>query len=113
METPKPTIDLSPTASLLNGSPKSMYVFFLLSLAKNYFESAVSGQSGAIENATAALIAFCPNKPKRTELWGLYVKARDDPDNSGIAASVIAVGSLIDYLSEVLEWEEEAVGGVL
>lgn len=112
-----PSIDLTPTAALLNsGSPKGMYVFFLLSLCKNYFECARDGgengySSDSIERATAALIAFCPNRQVRESLWKKYGTERDE--GNGFTASVLTVGELISYLSEVLEFEESSTGGFL
>lgn len=110
----QPSIDLTPTTALLNGSPKSMYVFFLLSLAKNYFEvMRVASPHEDIESATAALIAFCPNKTKREELWELYITRKEGSNKSILTASVYTIGDLISYLSETLEFEEESTGGLL
>ena len=110
----KPTIDMAPISSaLLNGSPKAMYTFFLLSLAKNYFETIITKDATSTENATAALIAFCPNREKRNELLQMYIKSRDQYDGNIISASTIVVGELMSYLSEMLEFEEQSVGGFL
>jgi len=109
-----PKIDLAPIgAALLNGSPKGMYTYFLLSLAKNYFETIISKDATSTENATAALIAFCPNREKRLELLELYIKTRDQYDGNVISASTLCVGELISFLSELLEFEEQSVGGIL
>ena len=94
-----------------------MYTFFLLGLCKSYFEtlSLPNPTKYQIENVTAALISFCPNGDKRKELWALYLKTRDDSDSGGgsATASVMAIGELVTYLSETLELEEDAVGGVM
>ena len=109
-----PAIDLTPTNSLLGGSPKGMYVFFLLALCKNYFECMRAGpESNDIEAATAALIAFCPNRAKREEIWAYYIKTRDEQQTSHLSASVYAIGELVSYLSETLEFEETSTGGLM
>lgn len=109
-----PQIDINPPATLAGGSPKSLYVFFLLGLAKNYFECMRCGPDELdIDSATASLIAFCPNRGKREELWRLYVKQRDEPGSTHLTASVYCVGEFISYLSETLEFEESSTGGLM
>jgi len=100
--------------SLINGSPKSMYVFFLLKLCTNYFDVMRQSSSGDtdIESATAALVAFCPNRVERERIWKLYVETRDAQRNK-INASIMAVGELVSYLSDSLEFEEESTGGLM
>lgn len=107
-------IDLAPTGALLaSGSPKGMYVFFLLSLCKNYFEvMRVQHGDSDIDSATAALVAFCPNREKRMELWRLYTKQKNNSEGI-LTASVFTIGELISHLSEVLEFEEQSTGGLL
>jgi ribosomal protein L37E len=111
---PSPQIDMGPTSSLLQqGSPKGLYTYFILACCKNYFECMRSGQdSFNIEYATTALIAFCPNRVKRQELWDRYQKDKEDTHNTAYA-SVQTVGELISYLSEMLEFEEQSNAGIL
>jgi len=109
---------ISPTdagaGGLITGSPKAMYVFFLLSLCRNYFEvMRVSSPEVDIESATAALIAFCPNRTERERIWKLYVDERDKKPRSVTTASVTAVGELVSYLSLALDFEEESTGGLM
>ena len=106
-------IDLTHTNALLaSGSPRSMYVFFLLSLCKNYFERMSSGEPDNIHNATGALIAFCPSASKQTELWEYYTSVKIESHDT-IKASVFTVGKLIVFLNEVLEFSEDSTGGLL
>ena len=109
------SIDLSPISGNMGGSPKVMYTYFLLSLARNYFEDMRAGDAGSIERSTAALIAFLPNASKREELWDQYVKERDSDkfEDLYINASVHTVGALISYLSDLLEFEEKSTGGLM
>jgi hypothetical protein len=111
---PTPSIDLTPTQSLLSsGSPKGMYTYFLLALCRNYFETAKTSDSTGsdIERATVALISFCPNRQRREELWDYYLDQKKDVNT--FSASVHVVGELISYLSELLEFEEYSTGGLL
>jgi len=109
-----PTIDLAPTAALLaTGSPKGMYTYFLLSACKNYFEvMRADSDHFKIESATVALIALCPARDKREELWKFYTDHKAD-SGSTLYASVHVVGELISYLSDVLEFLEDSTGAVL
>jgi hypothetical protein len=113
-----PTIDLTPTAALLaTGSPKGMYTYFLLAACKNYFETLRGdGDKFKIESATVALIALCPARDKREELWKFYSDhktAAGSTDSATLYASVHVVGELISYLSDVLEFLEDSTGAVL
>lgn len=108
---PQSTIDLNPIAANSMGSPKGMYVYFLLALCRNYFETMKDGSTISIDSATAALIAFCPNREKRKELWDGYIKEKSHTNTT--TSSVYAVGELVSYLSEVLEFEERSTGGLM
>lgn len=110
-EKPASKIDLSPIGSNMGGSPKSMYTFFLLSLCRNYFEEMRAGDNPGIERATAALIAFCPSRTKRDQLWELYIKKREGANAT--TASVHAVGEMVSYLNDMLEFEEKSNGGLM
>jgi hypothetical protein len=101
-------------------SPKILYVYFLLRLCSNYFETmrVDSEQSGNIDAATAALIAFCPDKTTRESLWFTYKNTKTKKDDKGeelgtLTASVMAIGELISYLSETLEFTETVTAGFL
>lgn len=115
---PKPQIDLGPTSALLNsGSPKGMYTYFLLALCRNYFEAATLSEqefsNNRIERCTASLIAFCPNKEVREQLWNKFLEIRSQPKMTVFSASTYTVGCLIEYLSVTLELESKATGGLL
>ena len=109
-----PTIDLTPTNSLLaSGSPKGMYVYFLLALSRNFFECATNGASDdSLERAAGALIAFCPNTTERRRLWEYYHEQRKET-KSQYTASIYAIGELVSYLSAVLEFEESSTAGLM
>ena len=101
-------------------SPKILYVYFLLKLCTNYFETMRMGsdQSGNIDAATAALIAFCPDKATRESLWNTYQTTKTKKTDKGeelgnLTASVFAIGELISYLSETLEFTETVTAGFL
>ena len=92
-------------------SPKNIYVFFLLNLCKNYFETMRGGDGENIVSATAALVAFCPDKKTREALWKTYTAEKEKADT--LTASVMTVGDLISYLSDTLEFTEKSTGGFL
>jgi hypothetical protein len=94
-------------------SPKLLYVFFLLKLCTTYFDTMRDGSDHPmnVDSATAALIAFCPDKVTREKIWGVYTSKKDSEGQ--ITASVMAVGELISYLSESLEFTETVTAGFL
>jgi hypothetical protein len=123
--TAAPSIDLTPVNSLLsNGSPKGAYVYFLLSACKSYLEvMRGDGSASQVHDATMALIAMCPNREKRYELWRFYLKDVGElkkefsslfgDGGATVHASTFVIGELISYLSEVLEFTEDSTGGFL
>lgn len=109
-------------SSALSGgaSPKGIYLIFLLNNASNYLLTMrTSRDEGTIEQVTAALIAFCPDRKTREGLWKRYsdlIKGDNDAAISGsstVTASVLVVGDLIDYLNDTLEFTEKSTGGFL
>jgi hypothetical protein len=108
------------SSALSSGSsPKGIYLIFILNLANNYFLTMRTSQDmGTIDQATAALIAFCPDDKKRKELWSEYdsLKSGDDTHIGGsstVTASVMVIGNLVSYLSDTLEFTEKSSGGFL
>jgi hypothetical protein len=102
-------------------SPKGIYLIFLLNNATNYFLTMRTSQdSGTIEQATAALISFCPDKEIREQLWQRYTNIITGVEqgapiggSSTVTASVLVVGDFISYLSNTLEFVEKSTGGFL
>ena len=102
-------------------SPKGIYLIFLLNNATNYFLTMrTSRESETIEQATAALIAFCPDKKKREELWDRYTKIVTGEEQGApiggstvVTASVLVIGDFISYLSDTLEFTEKSTGGFM
>lgn len=79
-----------------------------------------SREAETIEQATAALIAFCPDEKKRKELWEKYTNIVNGNEpgapiggSSVVTASVLVVGDLISYLNYTLEFTEKSTGGFL
>lgn len=102
-------------------SPKGIYLIFLLNNATNYFLTMrTSRDDGTIEQATAALLAFCPDSGVRENLWKRYTRIINGEEQVGgvggsnvVTASVIVVGDLVSYLSDTLEFTEKSTGGFL
>ena len=104
--------------SIIGGSPKMIYTVFLIGLCKSLFESMSPASYKAIDYKTAALIAYCPNKTKRKELWEMYSKLKKENKDKGdegaiITACVYTIGELMSYLNVVLEFEECSTGMIL
>jgi hypothetical protein len=102
-------------------SPKGIYLIFLLNNATNYFLTMrTSRDDGTIEQATAALLAFCPDASVRENLWKRYTRIVTGEEQVGgvggsnvVTASVMVVGDLVSYLSDTLEFTEKSTGGFL
>ena len=108
------SFDLPSSSMLGNGSPKSVYLFFLLGLCKSFFDMMIASHDSLdIDAGTSTLISFCPSEDKQEELWKFYVEEKAKSDGSYLYASVKTIGKLIAYLSETLEFTEESTGGLL
>ena len=102
-------------------SPKGIYLIFLLNNATNYFLTMRTSQdSGTIEQATAALLSFCPDQVIREKLWRRYTNIIEGKEpgapiggSTVVTASVLVVGDFISYLSDTLEFTEKSTGGFL
>lgn len=92
-----------------------IYTIFLIGLCKSHFEAMSPGKIQEVNYKTAALIAYCPNKEKREELWETYSKETGKSPDMGqvVTASVHAVGELMSYLNSVLEFETTSTAMIL
>ena len=109
---PSATIDLTPTAALLqNGSPRGMYCYFLLAICRNVFEKMSTGSDDEIYRTVGSLIAFIPSPRARAELLETYNKTRTG--GTSINAAIATVGQAITYLNDLLEFSEDSTGGLL
>ena len=104
----------TPTTDMAGGSPKTIYLFFLLNLCSRYFDTMKNADTANVDvdRATASLIAFCPDVTTRERLWTKYLERKNDAEISVTGASVYTVGDLISYLSDTLEFIEKSTGGV-
>jgi len=113
----EPTISLSSGAgsTISGGSPKIIYTIFLIGLCKSHFESMAPDKLVEVNYKTAALIAYCPNRDKRNELWETYSNeiGKNPSESEVVSASVHAVGELMSYLNSVLEFESSSTGMIL
>lgn len=100
------------TMAMSSGSPKAMYVYFLLSLMKTFYEESRGGDDAGIDRACATLLTFVPSREKQIELLIFYAEEKQKHENAFTAAT-LAVGLMVAYLAEVLELEEKSYGGVL
>ena len=97
----------------IGGSPSEVYIFFILSLCKEYFTSISELNKPQLDARTAALVAFVPNDNVRQNIWAQYTKMKDDYPNATLSASVHAVGAVVSYLNESLEFTKESTGAYI
>ncbi len=99
------------------GTPSQIYLLFVLSLCKSYFNAVVTLDNRQIDAATAALISFVPDRETRNRLWDEYTKKKILYEGSGepstLGASVYAVGEVVSHLSDVLEFTTTSSGAFL
>jgi hypothetical protein len=106
-----PTVtDFTPTTELMGGSPKMMYTFFLLFQCGKYLDAMRTPDTIDIESTTASLLAFCPDIKRRDELFDKFKERSKDAKIGKITASILTIGDLTAYLSEVLEFTERSAG---
>jgi len=102
--------DFTPTTELLGGSPKMMFTYFLLNQCAKYLDAMQQPKDINVDSATASLLAFCPDVPKRDQFWKDFVERKKDSEMGTITASILTVGDFQAYLSEVLEFTEKSGG---
>jgi hypothetical protein len=110
-------MDIQEPISAGGGSPSEVYLLFVLKLCQKYFDSVSTLDSKQIDASTAALISFVPDEKARVKFWEEYTKKKEELEYQGagsvLSASVLSVGNVISYLSEVLEFTTKSYGGLL
>ena len=103
-----------------SGSPRDVYMYFLLSLCREYFTQIKNADDATIDALTAGLVAFTPDREVREQLWREYLTTRTKyssdktyQNNAHMSASVVVVGSLISYLNDAMEFTERSSGAFL
>lgn len=102
-----PAISLD-TLSSYGGKPKDYYLLEFFRLYEKYWdEMSRNGNNDlSIDITTGMLIAFCPHKPTREDLWDKYVAKKET--KGALTASILTAGDFFTYLSDTLEFTEEA-----
>ena len=95
------------------GSPKGLYLYFLLQqCAKHQWTLASTKEDGYvnIERSCLGLITWCPDKNKRQYLFESYQQKKQEyggeTEEAIVSASVFVVGELVDYLNEALQFTD-------
>ena len=99
------------TLNSQGGKPKDYYLVEFFRLYEKYWDdmSRSGGNPGNIDLATGLLVGCCPHKPTREKLWREYQKIRDT--DGALTASILISGDLWDYLSNTMEFTEDAYAG--
>jgi hypothetical protein len=99
------------TLNSQGGKPKDYYLVEFFRLYEKYWDdmSRSGGNSGNIDLATGLLIGCCPHKPTREKLWKDYQDIRNK--DGALTASILISGDLWDYLSNTMEFTEDAYAG--
>lgn len=106
--------DISSTNLLqTGGSPKMLYTSFLLGIVREFFGLILTNKvdEDQIERGFTTLVAFCPEKAIRLQIWSEYVKRRDK--DGKVSAAINSCGDLIDYLSVSLDLTETSEASFL
>lgn len=113
---PLPAISLD-SLSASGGKPKDYYLIEFFRLYEKYWDEMTksNGNDLAIDVATGMLLAFCPHKATREKMWDDYLKVKmghgDVKGKGSLTASILAAGDFFTYLSDTLEFTEEAYAG--
>jgi hypothetical protein len=113
-----PQINLE-SLSAIGGKPKDFFLLEFFRLYEKYWDQMLEHPEDgtAIDAATGLLMATCPNRKTREDLWAHYVakkagdKENNIPKSTPLTASILTVGELFDYLNTTMEFTEEAYAG--
>lgn len=96
----------------ISSSPKMMYTFLFFREWCAWADALrrADGDDGKIDNATAVLLAACPDKKTREQFW-IYYTEEKKRKGGVITASASAAGLLMSFLAESLEFTESSYGG--
>ena len=95
-------------------SPKTTYTFLLFGLEREFFGQIISEgvKDDKISDGFACIVALCPDKPIRENIWKEFVGMKDS-GKSVREAAILSLGSLTDYLAECLDLTDSSAGGFL
>jgi hypothetical protein len=109
-----PTISMD-SVTAQGGKPKDYFLIEFFRLWELYREDMVKNPTNrdVIDSTTALLLAVCPHKETREKLWNNYIEliTRKENKKSPLTASILTAGDLWTYLSDTLEFTEEAYSG--
>lgn len=105
------TSDFTPTTDLINGSPKNMVTFFLLSRCTEFSHAMQKPDDIDISAVTADLLSYCPETKARDKMWDAFVERAKDPKIGKVTAAILTKGDFWAYICEVLEFTEKSTGG--
>jgi len=103
--------DFTPTTDLINGSPKNMVTFFLLSRCTEFSRAMQKPDDVDVDAMTADLLSYCPEVNRRNTLWDKYMDRKKDPKTKNPTAAILTKGDFWAYICEVLEFTEKSTGG--
>ena len=102
--------DFTPTTDLINGSPKNMVTFFLLSRCTEFSRAMQKPDDIDVDAMTADLLSYCPEVSRRNTLWDKYMERKKDPKMKNLTAAILTKGDFWAYICEVLEFTEKSSG---
>lgn len=96
----------------ISSSPKMMYTFLFFREWCAWADTIrkAKDDDATIDNATAVLLAACPDKKIREQFWSYYTEEKKRRGGV-ITASAGAAGLLMTFLAESLEFTESSYGG--
>lgn len=98
------------TLNSQGGRPKDYYLIEFFRLYEKYWDDMTrsGGNDVSIDLATGLLIGCCPHKPTRERLWADYLRTKNK--DGSLTASIYISGDLWEYLSNTMEFTEDAYG---
>lgn len=90
-------------------SPKEIYTYQLLKLYEKYWDAMSSGENFNRDVGTALLLAYCPDRKTRENLWRLYTEEKKKTGETN--ACVLVVGDFVSYMATTLGLLESSTGG--
>jgi hypothetical protein len=97
------SVDIGKMEQAAGTSPESIYMLFILSIAKAWFEYSVNLNPAGCERSLMSFMALAvPDAARRAELVAIYMEHKNKRDSDEIAASIHVMGLIVGTITESL-----------
>ena len=105
-----PSKPFAPTTELMNGSPSTLFMFFLFHRWDVYLDAMMNPAEIDVDATTASLLSTCVDKDRREKFYADYLEKKKELGE--VTASILVSGDFFAYVSEACEFVEKSFGGI-